>query len=128
MGKAAGQKRELGFSYGLGNLSAQSEKIALTFGGSFVINGELSVVALIAEPERGQKATLEFPQGAFTLIDSPATQVVPPATEKTADGRPRLSTEASVDGFPIRVPVLDIHTVGAGGGSLARVDEGGLRW
>jgi N-methylhydantoinase A/oxoprolinase/acetone carboxylase beta subunit len=43
-----------------------------------------------------------------------------------SDGHPRLSTEASIDGFPIRVPVLDIHTVGAGGGSLARVDEGGL--
>src|SRR5260370_11541209 len=43
------------------------------------------------------------------------------------DGRPRLSTEAGIDGFPIRVPVLDIHTVGAGGGSLARGDEGGLR-
>src|SRR5205814_9921653 len=36
------------------------------------------------------------------------------------------TTEASVDGFPIRVPVLDIHTVGAGGGSIARVDAGGL--
>jgi hypothetical protein len=81
----------LGFSYGLGNLSAQSEKIALTFGGSFVINGELSVVGLIAEPERGQKATLEFPEGGFALIDGPATQAVPPATEKTADGRPRPS-------------------------------------
>jgi N-methylhydantoinase A/oxoprolinase/acetone carboxylase beta subunit len=43
-----------------------------------------------------------------------------------SDGHPRLTTEASIDGFPIRVPVLDIHTVGAGGGSLARVDEGGL--
>ena len=43
-----------------------------------------------------------------------------------SDGHPRLSTEAAVDGFPIRVPVLDIHTVGAGGGSLARIDEGGL--
>ncbi|MEO7653941.1 MAG: hydantoinase/oxoprolinase family protein, partial [Bryobacteraceae bacterium] len=43
-----------------------------------------------------------------------------------ADGSPRLTTEASIDGFPIRVPVLDIHTVGAGGGSIARVDEGGL--
>jgi N-methylhydantoinase A len=31
-----------------------------------------------------------------------------------------------VDGIPIRVPMLDIHTVGAGGGSLARIDEGGL--
>ena len=38
----------------------------------------------------------------------------------------RETTEAIVDGFPIRVPMLDIHTVGAGGGSIARVDAGGL--
>jgi N-methylhydantoinase A len=43
-----------------------------------------------------------------------------------SEGRPRETTEASIDGFPIRVPMLDIHTVGAGGGSIARVDEGGL--
>jgi N-methylhydantoinase A/oxoprolinase/acetone carboxylase beta subunit len=43
-----------------------------------------------------------------------------------AEGAPRETTEAVVDGFPIRVPMLDIHTVGAGGGSLARVDAGGL--
>ncbi|HLJ15461.1 MAG TPA: hydantoinase/oxoprolinase family protein [Bryobacteraceae bacterium] len=43
-----------------------------------------------------------------------------------ADGVPRETTEASIDGFPVRVPMLDIHTVGAGGGSIARVDEGGL--
>jgi N-methylhydantoinase A/oxoprolinase/acetone carboxylase beta subunit len=43
-----------------------------------------------------------------------------------ADGTPRETTEAYVDGFPIRVPMLDIHTVGAGGGSIARVDAGGL--
>jgi N-methylhydantoinase A len=42
------------------------------------------------------------------------------------DGRPRETVEASIEGFPIRVPMLDIHTVGAGGGSIARVDEGGL--
>ena len=42
------------------------------------------------------------------------------------DVAPRLTTEAVVDGFPVRVPMLDIHTVGAGGGSIARVDEGGL--
>ncbi|HUS05132.1 MAG TPA: hydantoinase/oxoprolinase family protein, partial [Bryobacteraceae bacterium] len=34
--------------------------------------------------------------------------------------------EGSVDGFPVRVPMLDIHTVGAGGGSIARMDEGGV--
>jgi N-methylhydantoinase A len=42
------------------------------------------------------------------------------------DSRPRETLEASIDGFPVRVPMLDIHTVGAGGGSIARVDEGGL--
>ncbi len=43
-----------------------------------------------------------------------------------ADGAPREAAEATIDGFPVRVPMLDIHTVGAGGGSIARVDEGGL--
>ncbi len=43
-----------------------------------------------------------------------------------ADGAPRETTEASVDGMPVRVPMLDIHTVGAGGGSIACVDAGGL--
>ncbi|MET0622413.1 MAG: hydantoinase/oxoprolinase family protein [Pyrinomonadaceae bacterium] len=40
-------------------------------------------------------------------------------------GSPRLTNEASVAGLPVAVPVLDIHTVGAGGGSIARVDAGG---
>lgn len=37
----------------------------------------------------------------------------------------RMTNEASVAGLPVAVPVMDIHTVGAGGGSIARVDEGG---
>jgi N-methylhydantoinase A len=41
------------------------------------------------------------------------------------DGRPTTTNEADVAGLPVRVPVLDIHTVGAGGGSLARFDAGG---
>ena len=41
------------------------------------------------------------------------------------DGVPRVTTESIVGGHPIRVPVLDIHTIGAGGGSIAGVDMGG---
>lgn len=41
------------------------------------------------------------------------------------DGPLAFRTEAAIDGLPIRVPILDIHTVGAGGGSLARLDAGG---
>jgi N-methylhydantoinase A len=38
----------------------------------------------------------------------------------------RLAREAVVRGYPIKAPMLDIHTVGAGGGSIAFVDSGGL--
>src|SRR5215470_7389454 len=41
-------------------------------------------------------------------------------------GRCRLATEATVHGYPIKAPMLDIHTVGAGGGSIAYIDSGGL--
>ena len=40
-------------------------------------------------------------------------------------GRPQVATDLEVHGRPIKSPMLDIHTVGAGGGSIAFVDEGG---
>jgi N-methylhydantoinase A len=42
------------------------------------------------------------------------------------DGKPQLTTELSIDGLPVRIPVLDINTIGAGGGSIVWVDEGGM--
>ncbi len=41
------------------------------------------------------------------------------------DGAPAVTTESTISGLPIKVPVIDIHTVGAGGGSIASVDAGG---
>ncbi|NDL63927.1 hydantoinase/oxoprolinase family protein [Acerihabitans arboris] len=41
-------------------------------------------------------------------------------------GRPQVSTEAVIHGYPLKLPMLDIHTVGAGGGSIAHIDAGGL--
>ena len=40
-------------------------------------------------------------------------------------GAIKETTSARVGGYPIGVPMIDIHTVGAGGGSIARLDEGG---
>ena len=40
-------------------------------------------------------------------------------------GQPLRTRELDIDGQPVAIPVIDIHTVGAGGGSLARVDAGG---
>lgn len=41
-------------------------------------------------------------------------------------GKYRRANEAMVHGYPIKAPMMDIHTVGAGGGSIAYVDSGGL--
>ncbi|HEV7524649.1 MAG TPA: hydantoinase/oxoprolinase family protein, partial [Acidimicrobiia bacterium] len=38
---------------------------------------------------------------------------------------PEPTAERIVAGYPIRLPALDVHTVGAGGGSIARLDSGG---
>ncbi len=40
-------------------------------------------------------------------------------------GAPAVAYEREIAGIPLRVPALDIHTIGAGGGSLARRDSGG---
>lgn len=40
-------------------------------------------------------------------------------------GRPLRTREFAIGGQPAAIPVIDIHTVGAGGGSIARVDAGG---
>lgn len=65
----------------------------------------------------------EFPGTALKLItfDMGGTST----DVSLIDGHPHLTTEASVGGYPIHLPVLDIHTIGAGGGSIASVDEGG---
>ena len=42
-----------------------------------------------------------------------------------SDGAAERSLERTIGGFPIRLPSVDVHTVGAGGGSVAWVDTGG---
>lgn len=41
------------------------------------------------------------------------------------EGEIRVTHEGEIGGFPVRIPVVDVHTVGSGGGSIARVDVGG---
>jgi len=41
------------------------------------------------------------------------------------DGGLSLTTESKISDYPVKVPMVDIHTVGAGGGSIARPDVGG---
>ncbi len=41
------------------------------------------------------------------------------------DGEPRTTRETTLAGLPVATPVVDVHSVGAGGGSVARLDVGG---
>jgi N-methylhydantoinase A len=61
----------------------------------------------------GAKRVLSFDMGG-TSTD---VALVPGELLRTREG--------SVGGLPVAIPLLDIHTVGAGGGSLARIDPGG---
>ena len=42
------------------------------------------------------------------------------------DGAPRLTTEGRIGPYPVAVPMVDMHTIGAGGGSIAWLDAGGM--
>jgi N-methylhydantoinase A len=42
------------------------------------------------------------------------------------DGQAEVAPQTEIDGLPVRMPVIDIVTVGAGGGSIAWVDDGGF--
>ncbi len=72
-------------------------------------------------------------QGAFHLAQQMGRQQIitfdmggTSTDVSLCDGEPSITREYTLDGFPVRIPLLDIHTVGAGGGSIAQVDEGGL--
>ena len=42
------------------------------------------------------------------------------------NGRPLVARQRDFHGYPVRFPMIDVHSVGAGGGSIAWVDEGGF--
>jgi N-methylhydantoinase A len=42
------------------------------------------------------------------------------------DGEPRLTSEGRIGRYPVAVPMVDMHTIGAGGGSIAWVDAAGM--
>ncbi len=42
------------------------------------------------------------------------------------NGQPLIAKQREFNGYPIRFPMVDVHSVGAGGGSIAWVDDGGF--
>lgn len=84
-----------------------------------------AVGSLLSGPAAGVVGGLEVAregghEGAITFdMGGTSTDVA------LARGELPVTREASVGGLPIAVPVVDLHTVGSGGGSIARLDPGG---
>ncbi|HZM65405.1 MAG TPA: hydantoinase/oxoprolinase family protein [Nakamurella sp.] len=82
----------------------------------FVLSGPAGGVVGASHVARlsGYPNVLTFDMGGTS------TDVAP-----VVDGRVQLTSESVVAGVPLRLPMVDVHTVSAGGGSIAWVDEGG---
>jgi N-methylhydantoinase A/oxoprolinase/acetone carboxylase beta subunit len=87
---------------------------------------ELPVALLLSGPAAGARAAGEvaaacgFPDAVTFDMGGTSTDVC-----LVLDGRPALTPQHTVAGLPIRMPAVDVHTIGAGGGSIARLDPGG---
>ena len=85
----------------------------------------LPVATLLSGPSAGVAGAFEVSQSAgfnrIITLDMGGTST----DVALCDGEIPTRPDVTVDGFPARTPVVDVHTVGAGGGSIARIDAGG---
>ena len=85
-----------------------------------------AVRLLLSGPAAGLAAALEIGKRAGTerilSLDMGGTST----DVALIDGHIGLSSDGEIGGFPVATPMVDMHTIGAGGGSLAYQDEGGL--
>lgn len=94
---------------------------------AFDTAAEMPVRTVLSGPSTGVVAAQAI--GRMTGIENLITFDMGGTSSDVAllsGGECRVVNEAVVHGYPLKVPMLDIHTVGAGGGSIAYVDNGGL--
>lgn len=114
---------------GLADGDSPAEVVVMTSAGGSVDVGTASalpVLLLLSGPAAGARAAAAVavacghPDAVSFDMGGTSTDVC-----LIRDGAPRPAAEQQVAGLPVRAPALDIHTIGAGGGSIARIDEGG---
>ena len=88
---------------------------------------EHAVNAVLSGPSGGAiggmflSRTLDTPN--FVVVDMGGTSFDVTLVDH---GNYEMTTEGEVGGYRVALPVIDIHTIGAGGGSIAHIDKGGL--
>ena len=118
----------------------KNEKLGSATGGGsariFVMQSSGGITALSAAAREPVRTVLSGPAGgvvgaAVTALRSGFERIIAFDMGGTStdvslvEGSITTASDGQVAGFPISVPMLDIHTVGAGGGSLARFDAAG---
>lgn len=103
----------------------------------FIMQSNGGIITAGAAREQSARTLLSGPAGGVTAglmlsrltgeknlitIDMGGTSL---DTSLVFQGALRYSTENYVGGYPLKLPMIEIHTMGAGGGSLARLDAGG---
>ncbi len=73
-----GDKREIGFSYGLGSVSSSSGQLGVSVAGNFGKGEEFSVIALVSNPQPNQKVKISLPKGLRLAEGQQEEQAVPP--------------------------------------------------
>lgn len=91
------------------------------------IASEMAVNALMSGPAAAPEAALQYARrhGSEDVItvDMGGTSF---DVALVRGGEPLLTSDSEIGGYRVALPMLDIHTVGAGGGSLVWVDSGGI--
>jgi N-methylhydantoinase A len=76
-----------------------------------------------AAPSAGLACMAQYRDKSFVTMDMGGTSF---DTALVRDGEPAVSASASVNRYALALPSMEINTVGAGGGSIAWIDQGGL--
>jgi N-methylhydantoinase A/oxoprolinase/acetone carboxylase beta subunit len=106
-----------------------SEVLVMTSAGGLIPVAEAAerpVALLLSGPAGGVLAASQaalaagFPDAITFDMGGTSTDVC-----LIRNGRPEPAAQREVAGLPMRMPSLDVHTIGAGGGSIARIDPGG---
>lgn len=89
--------------------------------------GEQPITALLSGPAAGVVGAVKAAE-TLDLKDLITLDMGGTSTDVAIiqDGQPGMTGQLEIDGLPIRTPVVDIITVGAGGGSIAWMDDGAM--
>lgn len=114
----------------LGEISSLAEEVlVMTSAGGLISAAEaadLPAALLLSGPAGGIRAAAAA-GAAAGFSDSVTLDMGGTSTDVclVRGGIPEPAPSLQIGGLPVRLPSLDIHTIGAGGGSIARIDQGG---